>query len=215
MSFMTELICPNCHVALDERQLLGHTWSVETCPHCRAVVRKEENRRHQDLDALIRDDVESIETWLQAVALDAAGRGETFRAEQHSSKKAGHVCRWEVTAGEGESLSPAPWDCTVEYDADTPRVFEVRLTSKQDGRVFLDSPALLLDACAEHGVQPHACEERRWVQWEGERLEVRWGAKQLLATGCLGVALFRAVVRRLSDAMRGAQVSVQKPATAR
>lgn len=208
MPSMTELICPNCHVALDERQLNARTWTVETCPHCQAVVRRDEGFRWQDRDALLQDDVESIEAWLRDVSRACADRGALFRVEQREGKKSGRKYRWDVatrTEGGGQS----PWSCTVEYDADTPHIFEVRLTSTEDEPAFLDVPNPLLDACAEQGVQAHACESRRWVEWEGERREFRWGARQLLATAPLGVALFHAVLRRLDHAMRDALARAQ------
>jgi hypothetical protein len=200
-----ELICPNCHVALDERQLLAHTWSVETCPHCRAVVRRQEGIRWEDREATSREDVALIEAWLIAVTGDAKGCGPSAAVERRSSETTKGKYHWEVTAAAGAANPRPPWVCTVEYDPDTPRVCEVRLTSSQHDRVLLDNPAPLFDACADQGVQAHAREERRWVEWEGERREVRWGARQLLATGFLSAALFRSVVRRLDRAMQDAR----------
>ncbi len=36
------LICPNCHIGLEERQLVTTTWTVGPCPNCRAPVRRSE-----------------------------------------------------------------------------------------------------------------------------------------------------------------------------
>jgi hypothetical protein len=149
--------------------------------------------------------VASIEAWLETVVHKAAGRGLLVRSGQQAAEKAEEKYRWEVVAERGNGLA-TPWDCTVEYDPETPRVCEVRLTSTQHDPIFVDNPGPLLAACAEQGVQPHASEERRWVEWEGERRVVRWGARQFLAVNSLNEALFWAVVRRLDQAMQDALV---------
>jgi hypothetical protein len=209
MSMTNELICPNCHIALDEQQLLAHTWSVETCPHCRAVVRRHEATRWRDKDAANHEDVQAIEAWLDDVTRDVGVRDPSVTVAWRPVDRTQGKYGWEITGAESLG-TPSVWVCTVEYDSDSPHVCEVRLTSDQDGQVFLHDPSPLSAACGEHGVQAHASEERHWVEWEAERQVVRWGARQLLATGSLHKGLFQAVVRRLGQAMRQATVRAER-----
>jgi hypothetical protein len=189
------LVCPNCHIGLEERQLVATTWAVEACPNCRAAVRRQEVS--PDRDALIREDVAAIEDWLGRLARAAGARGEPFGVAPDAGPGS---YRWEVGLAESAD-PPLRWSCTVEYGADAPGVFEVRLTGTQGGPVVRQNRGTLGLVCAEHGVQPHLSERRSWVAWEGERVEVRWGARQLLATAALPEGLFEAVVSRLDRAL--------------
>jgi hypothetical protein len=192
-------VCPNCHIGLDERQLVPATWTVACCPNCRAVVRREENG--QDRDAMAREDVAAIEDWLGPLAREAASRGQSFRVTPMAEglRQGKHL--WGIAWPEVANSS-LPLSCTVEYCVGTPRIFEVRLTSTHGGQVVLKNLSVLSAVCAEHGTQPHTCEQRSSVVWEGERVEVRWGAHQLLATAPLTVALFETVAKRLDRAMQ-------------
>src|SRR5437016_1645702 len=118
-----ELVCPNCHVGLDERQLVTNTWSVESCPYCRAMVRRHEGFRWQRRDALVLADVAAVEAWLAATA---HARGLTVTRKSDREEKGEY--RWEVT-GLVISGIPLPWICTAMYMADSPGVCELRLTS--------------------------------------------------------------------------------------
>jgi hypothetical protein len=193
----SQLICPNCHVSLDERQLVTATWTVESCPNCRATIRKHERFGWQDEEALVREDITAIETWLRAVV-----DGKRMEWTRRRSDEGGVRDVWDVLGTEvaGSLLS---WDCTVEYTPDTLHIVELRLSTGQDRENLFRGLELLQTACARQGVQPHAVRRSR-MDWGGERVEVRWGAVQFLATGTLSEDLFRAVVKRLDQAMRDA-----------
>jgi hypothetical protein len=192
-----ELVCPNCHVSLDERQLVTKTWTVEACPHCRALVRKQEGFRWQDRDAMVREDVTAIGTWLDSIA-SADPLFVVRRADEEGKGK--YV--WEVDeVGTGGVL--LPWTCTVEYSTETPNIFAVRITSSQNGQALAEDPERLQSACADHGVQPFA-ERRSRADWSGQHSEVRWGVQQFLAASSLSENLFRAVMNRLDEAIRDA-----------
>jgi hypothetical protein len=192
-----ELVCPNCHVSLDERQLLTNTWTVESCPHCRATVRKQEGFRWHDRDAMVLEDVTAIETWLVSVT-----SADPLLVVQRADEEAKGKCVWKIDE-HGTAGIFYPWKCTVEYSSDTPNIFAVRLTTSQNGKAFIENPKRLQILCADDGVQPHA---ERWsgVDWSGQHSEVRWGVQQFLSTRTLSESLFRAVVKRLNHAMRNA-----------
>src|SRR5207244_8515833 len=63
----TEFICPNCHISLDEQHLVTTTWTVQSCPNCRAPVRKHEQFRWEDRERLVREDMTAIEAWFTGV----------------------------------------------------------------------------------------------------------------------------------------------------
>jgi hypothetical protein len=193
---LRSLVCPNCHVGLEERQLVRRTWTVESCPHCRAPVRKQES--WDDRDASLRHDLAAIEAWLGGVTQDAATRGRLLTVAPEEEDGRQGTYRWAITG------LAVPWACAVEYRADAPGVFDVRLTSDQDGHGVMADIGFLAGVCAEHGVQPHVIESRSWVAWGGERVEMHWGARQFLATAPLSVGLFTVVFRRLEGAMRDA-----------
>jgi hypothetical protein len=190
-----ELVCPNCHVSLDERQLVTNTWTVESCPHCRALVRKQEGFRWQNRDTMVLEDVTAIGTWLDSVA-----SAEPLRIVRRADEEANGKYVWEVAdVGIGGTLFP--WTCAVEYSSDKANIFAVRLMSRQNGQGFVGDPERLQFVCADHGLQPYT-ERRSLVDWSGQRSEVRWGVQQFLATSTLSVTLFRAVMQRLKQAMR-------------
>jgi len=196
--FMTkELVCPNCHVSLDERQLVTNTWTVESCPHCRAMVRKQEGFQWQNRDAMVLEDVTAIGTWLGSIA-----RADPLRVVRRADEEAEGKYVWEDD-DVGIDDTPLPWTCTVEYSSDTANIFAVRLTSSQNGQALVEDSERLQIVCADHGVQPHA-ERRSRTDWSGQHSEVRWGVQQFLATSTLSENIFRAVVKRLDQAMQDA-----------
>jgi len=187
------LICPNCHVSFDEGELVAKTAVLESCPNCRAVVRQQESVRWRDHDAILREDLRAIEEWLKAIAgaenLIVAGnprRGQTVRS-----------CTLRQVRSKTTRL---PWSCVVEYDAESPRAVEVRLESGVSGEVVCSEAARLLQICARQGAQPYGARTTR-SEWGVEHVEHSWGARRLLATSSLSVALFRAVIDRLDSVM--------------
>ena len=35
-----ELMCPTCHVSLEEKQAIEQTWTVKLCPHCQSLIQQ-------------------------------------------------------------------------------------------------------------------------------------------------------------------------------
>jgi hypothetical protein len=204
----TDLICPNCHISLDEDRLLTTTQTVESCPNCRAVIRYHESFNWQDRDAIAREDREAIEKWLSEVVSNRPMAWGAGSADSVQGKAIWDVQGVEI---EGESLS---WGCTVQYDTGSPRVLELRLTARQDLPSGLDEKqtdrelARLEAICARHGVQAHAVWESR-MGWGGPRSEVRWGTRQFLTTTSLVSALFWGVLGRLDGAMNEAALHLE------
>lgn len=189
-----ELICPTCHVSLDERELVTNTWTSQSCPHCRSLIRKEEKFRWMDLEAVVRQDRAAIEEWLTAVVNGKPMGWSRQPSEDHLARDV-----WEVVGV--ELAGRPPWTCTIEYTSEVPGVFEMRLTTTDHGDVILGDPELLRAACTEQGVQPHAVHSSGADIWGGQRDEVRWGARQFLAAAQLTERLFWAVLGRLQHAM--------------
>jgi hypothetical protein len=196
----SEIACPNpdCRAELNERQLLTTTLIVEACPRCRTEVRRHEGFRWENKDALVLEDVTSIVEWLAAVEQNLSLR-VTRRPKEESQGRYG----WDVAGVEG-AAGPLLWACSVEYNANTPHVCEVRLTSEQDALTITADPERLRAVCDDHAVQPHGSRSGGWDWQRGPHAEARWGARVFLALGTLSAGLFRVVVRRLDAAMRDA-----------
>jgi hypothetical protein len=195
-----ELVCPNpaCGAELNERQLLTTTLTIEACPHCRTEVRQHEGFRWENRDAIVLEDVTSIEEWL-----DAAGQSMPLRVTRRPDEESQGRYGWDVAGAEG-AAGPLPWSCSVEYSASMPHVCEVRLTSELDAVAVTSEPERLRTVCDDHAVQPHGSRTSGWDWQRGEHLEARWGVRLFLKLGNLSQGLFRAVVRRLDAAMRDA-----------
>lgn len=189
------LICPNCHVSFDERDLVANTAVLESCPNCRAVVRQQEGLHWRDHGAIVREDLRLIEEWLKAVA----------GAEKLSvapSPEQGQTGRSWTLRHVHSITTRLPWTCVVEYDADSPRAVEVRLETGASGQVVCSNSDRLLVLCAQQGTQPFGTRTST-SEWGVERVEYSWGARQLLATSGLSALLFRAVIDRLDSVMGG------------
>jgi hypothetical protein len=189
------LICPNCHVSLNERQLVTRTLTVESCPNCRAAVRKHERFHGEGREALTLQDVKAIEDWLRSVV---RGKPMAWSKQDPNGEKGKEI--WDVV-GDEEAGMPLPWECAVEYTSDAPRVLQLRFTSERYGEQVVQDKERLQTICADHGVQPFAIQRFR-TDWTGRREEVRWGAYQVLATASLSERLFWSVLERLDRAMR-------------
>jgi hypothetical protein len=195
-----ELICPTCHVALDEQQLLAQTWSVEACPNCRSVVRRTESFQWRDQDALNKEDISSINQWLAAVQREFAP-GMQITVDRQQSR-----IRWEIVELPG-NRELRQWTTAIEYDPHLPGILDLRATSNQQVTTFLDDLSILDAACAEQGVQPHGSKRQEWTIWGGQRFELNWGAEQTLRIGQrLSAPLFLVVIERLRTAMCNALI---------
>jgi hypothetical protein len=197
------LICPNCHVSLNEKQLVTKTVTVQSCPNCRAHVRQHEGFHGQDREALTLQDVKAIEDWLRSVV---RGKPMAWSKQAPDGEKGKEI--WDVM-GDEEAGLPLPWECAVEYSSNALHVLQLRLTTERFGEEVARDKERLQTICADHGVQAFAVQRSR-TDWTGKRQEVRWGAYQILATGSLSERLFWSVLERLERAMR--DVTARVPA---
>jgi hypothetical protein len=195
----TELICPTCHVGLDEQQLLTQTWRVEACPNCRSVVRRTEAFEWSNRDALNTEDISTINEWVAAIQREI-GSGMRIAVRREKNR-----VRWEIADLPELHKDSSQWTSSIEYDPMVPRVLDLRLTSKQEIGAFVEDLSILSTACAEQGVQAHGSQHQEWTAWQGQSYELNWGAEQLLRINQhLTVTLFQAVIERLHGAMRNA-----------
>jgi hypothetical protein len=191
-----ELICPSCHIALREDQMVPGLWAVETCPHCQSLLEKEERKIRT------REDLALIAAWLEA-CLTSPALPQFVEGQQGFG-----IYRWSAKATPVESNEPFAWE--IEYRPETAAVLAVRCTKQLIGSHTAGEIPPLETICAEHGVQPYRRQGVLPSGWGALERVVEWGASQYLSTQSLSPGLLGAVAERLAMVVREAFVRSEK-----
>lgn len=189
MSDVPEVTCPACHKSFSERQLSTKSFTVESCPYCQQVIRKEEGWSSTNITAMIAGDVAAIDAWLDN---HSNARGVKIAKRNTEQKK---EYRWSVEAN-------LAWPCEIAYSTSRPGFISVRLLSTDDTQAVVGHPATLHAICGNHGVEPFG--ERHSDGITGEVAAI-WGAAQHFSTDTLCEEQFEPILQRLDAAMKDVQ----------
>ena len=187
--------CPSCGIALDERELVSKSLTIDNCPKCGTTVRKSEGFGSTNLAAMIAGDVAAIDTWLDSYSTDT----------QHDVVKRESISKDEIRWAIGTQHSVAI-ECV--YDEKKTGYVLIRAVTKTDCERMLQNSAKLSDVAARFGVQP--CGERHsgWDIAERSSNDGYWGMVQYLNINTLSTALLISVVNRLIDGVETANAEL-------
>jgi len=141
MSDVPEITCPACHKSFSERHLSTKSFTVESCPHCHHVIRKEDGWSSTNVTAMIAGDVAAIDAWLDNHANNRAAK----IAKRNTDQKKEY--RWAVETN-------LTWPCEVAYSSSSPGFISLRLVSTDNVDAVVAKPARLQAICGSHGVEP-------------------------------------------------------------
>ena len=176
-----QFACPNCATVLRNRDLL--TTVTEQCRVCKAVIQTTDRWGFRNAEAILQEDVFSIDTWLSQVS-------DLHVTRIPDSEDMGKFV-WSIAG-------PSPCRCEVLYEKFRPGVARIRLCVDVADADALPEKEAWHSACHSNCVQP--CGVTGTRTW--------WGAEQavLLITD-LSPALFRRVVDRLSKTIHDVRPS--------
>ena len=187
--------CPSCGVALDERELVSKSLTVDDCPKCGATVRKTEGFGSTNLAAMIAGDVGAIDSWLDTYSTDTSH--DIVKRESNSTND----IRWAI----GSQYSVAI-ECV--YDEQKTGFVLIRAVTKNECARMLQKSEQLSGVAARFGVQP--CGERHsgWNIADGSSGDGYWGMVQYLNINTLSTALLDSVTKRLNDGIETANAEL-------
>jgi hypothetical protein len=177
--------CPHCGATFRGRDLHATTVVVSKCRACNGTITLEEQWASKDEEAMLREDVDTVNAWLDTVA-----QADGLQVQPVREREAVGEFLWSIQG------LPFPWRCEAVYDKSRPDVVIVRLRTEPKAAEPPEG-GVLSAACASRGVQPVGM---RSGGTSG--LSSWWGAEQVLLTGWLRPDLFRPVVNRLDEVLR-------------
>ena len=189
------LDCPSCGIALDERELVSKSLTVDDCPKCGTTVRKSEDFGSTNLIAMIAGDVGAIDSWLETYSNDTSH--DVVKRESNSKNE----IRWAI----GSQYSVAI-ECV--YDEKKTGFVLIRAITKNACERMFQQSAQLSDVAARFGIQP--CGERQsgWDIADGSSDDGYWGMVQYLNVNTLSTALLNSVAKRLNDGVATASTEL-------
>jgi hypothetical protein len=208
-----EITCPKCQATVAGRQLV-------TCPRCGKGLFRQKGSAQTDADAIIQDEVASIDAWLHESIdkfledfSDYAGLEpkppEGMTVEANRPPHPGSAYTWQV---HDTWYYSRVGSCVVSYQPQRPGTVAVKfLTSEWILDTSEGSPELktLTGICVHRGFQLEvsmvARADSSAKHAKDAREKVEWGAVCYLDTHSLSPGLFRSVYRRLRDAVEAAK----------
>ncbi|MCA9201032.1 MAG: hypothetical protein KDA87_26010 [Planctomycetales bacterium] len=186
-----QLGCPNCETALDERELVTKSLTIQNCPHCGTTVRKTDGFAGTNLAAVIAGDIAAIDTWLDSYANEISQR--IARRNQDDRNE----FRWSVGT---------PYDIAIEclYHQKQTGIVAIRALSKHNAASVFRNPDALTNVASGFGLQPVGEKHSNWDIADGSSSDGFWGMVNYYNTNTLTTELLVSVAKRMDDAMREA-----------
>jgi hypothetical protein len=166
----------------------------ETCPRCGTLVREGEAFRYEDTEAIIAEDVATIDSWLTR---EQTGLG--FDYEQIRDREAQGEYLWRAT-GSPLAGCPANWAIEVSYATKSPGVTAARVVCTEPESLDVETIRRVTSVFCPDGLQPYGT-RKSGSRVEGDHAETRWGGEQYLNTSTLEPGLLDCVLKRLVAAM--------------
>lgn len=183
--------CPTCKVALDERELVCSSLTIEKCPRCGTTVRKSDGISGTNFAALIAGNVAAIDTWLDNYATETTHRVVKRPIRDNRS------FLWAME-------TPFGFACECHFDQKRPYIVSLRLASKHGAGIINKNPARLVAAAARFGLQPYGVRQTSMNIENGTTIDEVWGMVQYLDINTLTTSLLTNVADRINTAMQHA-----------
>lgn len=181
--------CPQCKVALDERELVTKSFTVQDCPRCGTTVCKTDGFSGMNLAAVVAGDIAAIDSWLDAYARDS--EQQIVKRKTDEKKQFG----WSIGT---------PHNVAVEcvYDQKNTGFVAIRALSKHNASLVFQNPDALTSVSTRFGFQPDGEQHNDWSLFEGTSSDGVWGMVDYVNTNSLTTSLLVSIAQRLHDAMQ-------------
>lgn len=189
------LSCHSCGKALDERELVSTSVTIDKCPKCGETIRKAEGFARANFAAIVVGEVAAIDTWLDNYASDMS-----CRIVKRNTGNNLELC-WVVG-------TPHSFAIECVYHEMQTGIVAIRAATQNSADSVLKETEKLASIAAQCGIQPYATRQDSWGISERASTNAVWGMVQYVSISTLSTMLLTTVANRLNNAMHTAKSEI-------